>query len=117
MGRVVLFEINSQDPEKANKFYSSLFGWKIGDENWGYYPVTTGPDDKAGIDGGISLGPEDYPHGTRIQIEVDDIAQTIAQVKELGARIVRNKMEFDDFWLAYLVDPTGIGFGLIEYKK
>lgn len=28
MGRVVGFELNSQDPEKAAKFYSDVFGWK-----------------------------------------------------------------------------------------
>jgi len=33
-----------------------------------------------------------------------------------GAMLVREKMEFDEFFLAYLVDPTGLGFGLIERK-
>ncbi|GIN20370.1 hypothetical protein [Siminovitchia fordii] len=26
-------------------------------------------------------------------------------------------MEFDNFFLAYLVDPTGIGFGLMQKNK
>ncbi|OPA73819.1 hypothetical protein BVG16_27470 [Paenibacillus selenitireducens] len=116
MGRVVLFEMNSQDPKRAAEFYSTVFGWKIADPNWGYQPVTTGDNDKPGIDGGISMGPSDYPHGTRIQIEVEDIEQAISKSKELGAQIVRDKMEFDDFYLAYLVDPVGIGFGLIQNK-
>ncbi len=34
-----------------------------------------------------------------------------------GATILREKMEFDDFYLAYLVDPTGIGIGLIQHKN
>ncbi|EON74137.1 hypothetical protein H131_01608 [Lysinibacillus sphaericus OT4b.31] len=33
-----------------------------------------------------------------------------------GAIIVRDKMELDDFYLAYLVDPTGLGLGLIQKK-
>ncbi|SEV96993.1 hypothetical protein SAMN05192557_1064 [Aliicoccus persicus] len=30
--------------------------------------------------------------------------------------VIRDKMEFDEFFLAYLVDPTGIGIGLIQKK-
>jgi uncharacterized protein len=116
MGRVVLFELSSQDPERAASFYSSVFGWKIAEQNWGYYPVTTGNNDKPGINGGISKGPNDFPHGTRIQIEVENIDEAINKSIELGAQVVRGKMEFDDFYLAYLVDPVGNGIGLIQNK-
>jgi Predicted enzyme related to lactoylglutathione lyase len=116
MGRVVLFDLSSQDPERAAEFYSNVFGWKVGESNWGYYPVTTGDDDKPGIHGGISKGPQDFPHGTRIQIAVDNIEDSIRKSVEAGAQIVRDKMEFDEFYLAYLVDPVGNGIGLIEYK-
>lgn len=116
MGRVVLFEMNSQDPERAASFYSSVFGWKIAEPNWGYHPVTTGNDDKSGINGGISKGPSDFPHGIRIQIEVDNIDEALTKSVESGAQIVRGKMEFDDFYLAYLVDPVGNGIGLIQNK-
>ncbi|WP_342779066.1 hypothetical protein [Paenibacillus hemerocallicola] len=51
-----------------------------------------------------------------MQIEVGDIDEAIRQSIENGAQIVRGKMEFDDFYLAYLVDPVGISFGLIQYK-
>lgn len=51
-----------------------------------------------------------------MQIEVDSIDDSIAKALENGATIVREKMEFNDFFLAYLVDPTGLGFGLIQNK-
>jgi uncharacterized protein len=35
---------------------------------------------------------------------------------EQGAQLVREKMEFDEYYLAYLVDPVGIGFGVVEQK-
>lgn len=35
---------------------------------------------------------------------------------ELGAEIVKDKMEFDNFYLAYLVDLVGNGIGLIQNK-
>lgn len=114
MARIVGFEISSQEPEKAVKFYSTVFEWEIGEPNWGFWPVkSTGQVD---IEGGISKGPHDYPHGTRIQIEVDSIDDTIVKAVDNGAMIVREKMEFEEFFLAYLVDPTGVGFGLIERK-
>lgn len=58
-----------------------------------------------------------YPHGTRIQIEVDAIDEVIEQATSNVATILREKMEFDDCYLAYLVDLTGIGIGLIQHKN
>ena len=111
MGKVVGFELNSQDSEKASAFYSNVFGWEVSEPRWGYRSVNTG-----GIPGGIAQGPHDYPHGARIQIEVTSVDEAVSKAKEYGALIVREKMEFDDFFLAYLVDPTGIGLGLIQQK-
>lgn len=116
MGRVVGFELSSQEPEKAAEFYSKVFGWKVAEPHWDYWEVTTGDSGKPGINGGIGKGPNDYPHGTRIQIEVDSIDEAISNAKNNGAMIVRDKMEFDEFYLAYIVDPVGLGFGLIQRK-
>jgi uncharacterized protein len=118
MGKVVGFEISSQEPEKAIKFYADVFGWQIAEPNWDYWPVsTTKSQSSPGIDGGISKGPHDYPHGTRLQIQVNSIDESVAKAEENGAMVVRRKMEFDEFFLAYLVDPTGVGFGLIQRKE
>jgi len=115
-GRVVLFEMSSQDPERAGAFYSSVFGWEVGESNWGYRSAITGASGKPGINGGIAQGPDDFPHGTRIQIEVDDIDESINKSVDMGAHVIRGKMEFDQYYLAYLVDPVGVGFGLVQYK-
>jgi len=115
MGKVVGFEISSQDPEKAVEFFSNVFDWKVADPQWNYWAVNTKGKD-VGIDGGISKGPTDYPHGTRIQIEVDSIDDSIKKAVDNGAAVVRDKMEFDSFYLAYLIDPTGVGFGLVQRK-
>lgn len=115
-GNVVGFELSSQEPEKAAEFYSTVFGWEIAEPRWDYWAVTTGDGENNGIGGGIGKGPNDFPHGTRIQIEVDVIDDAMAKAKENGAMVVRDRMEFDEFYLAYLVDPTGIGFGIIQKK-
>jgi len=116
MGRVIGFELNSQEPEKAAEFYAKVFGWEIATPHWNYWALTTGDDKNLGINGGIGKGPHDFPFGTRIQIEVDSIDEAISKAKESGAIIVRDKMEFDEFFLAYMVDPTGLGFGIIQNK-
>jgi uncharacterized protein len=117
MGRVIGFELSSQEPEKAAEFYSNVFGWEMAEPRWDYWAVTTGEDKNKGINGGIGKGPNDYPHGTRIQIEVESMDDAISKAKNNGAMIVRDKMEFDDFFLAYLVDPVGLGIGLIQKKQ
>lgn len=116
MARVVAFELSSQDPKKAAEFYSKVFNWKIAAPNYDYWPVTTGDDGSTGINGGISLGPIEYPQGTRVQIEVESIDDAIEKALVSGAELVRGKMEFDEFYLAYLEDPVGLGFGLIQKK-
>ncbi|WP_010651292.1 VOC family protein [Oceanobacillus massiliensis] len=117
MGKVVGFEMSSQQPEKAVKFYSAVFGWEFSDPQWGYWSVSQEQaKGETTLNGGISKGPHDYPHGTRIQIEVDSIDNYIIEAKKNGAMVVREKMEFDEFFLAYLVDPTGNGFSLIQSK-
>ncbi|OGM02382.1 hypothetical protein A2115_02870 [Candidatus Woesebacteria bacterium GWA1_41_8] len=55
MKRPVHFEILADKPERAVKFYTSVFGWKA--ERWGkqkYWVVTTGPKKEPGINGGIT---------------------------------------------------------------
>ena len=96
-GNVIGFELSSQNPEIAAEFYSNVFGWEIAEPHWDYWAVSTGGEESSGINGGIAKGPHDFPHGTRIQIEVDGIDDAISKAKENGAIIVRDKMEFMSF--------------------
>lgn len=89
MGRVIGFELNSQQPDKSADFNLKVFVWKITERNWNYWAVTTGPDEKEGINGGIGKGPFDYQQGIRIQIEVDSIEKAISKATENDATVVR----------------------------
>jgi uncharacterized protein len=55
MARVVHFEIHASDTDRAERFYTQVFGWEI--QRWDgpvdYRLVTTGPDDEPGINGAI----------------------------------------------------------------
>jgi len=63
--RVIHFEVQADDLERAKKFYQNVFGWKIeqmmkseegGMDYWG---VTTGADGTPGINGGMYKRPTD----------------------------------------------------------
>ncbi|MCL6444000.1 MAG: hypothetical protein K6T83_11180 [Alicyclobacillus sp.] len=116
MNRVVLFDLGSQNPEAATQFYAKVFDWQIGPPNWDYWPVSTGSSDHPGIDGGIGRAPEGIEQRVQVTIQVDSIERTIEKARENGATLDKDKMDFGDFYLAYLYDPQGIRFGLIEYK-
>jgi len=116
MNRVVLFELGSQDPEGATKFYANVFDWKIGNPNWDYWPVATGAGESSGIDGGIARSPEAVAQRVQVTIQVASIDETMAKAVENGAKADTDKMDFGGFYLAYLFDPQGIRIGLIEYK-
>ncbi|WP_127529419.1 VOC family protein [Paenibacillus kobensis] len=116
MNRVVLFDLGSQDPEGAIHFYSNVFDWKVGDPNWDYWPTTTGSSHAAGIDGGITRSPKDIAQRVQVTIQVESIQETISKAVENGAKLDMDQMDFGDFYLAYLYDPQGIRFGLIQYK-
>ena len=55
MPRIVHFDIPSDNPERAQKFYSQVFGWKF--DKWNgpmeYWMVNTGDDKQPGINGGL----------------------------------------------------------------
>jgi uncharacterized protein len=94
-----------------------VFGWEIGAERWGYYPAKTGDSEKPGIDGGIAQGPAHFPVGVRLHVQVDSVDESVTKAVENGGEVVQDVMDFGDFRLAFVVDPMGVHFGLIEYSK
>jgi len=61
MTRVVHFEIQADDVERAKAFYTSVFDWTFQDygEFTGsmYWGITTGPETQPGINGGLLSRP------------------------------------------------------------
>ena len=116
MLRVVHFEINADDPERAIKFYSDVFGWKI--NKWegpvDYWFVTTGPDDRPGINGGIMKRPS--PSASTVNtINVPSIDDYMAKVKDADGKIIGEKTAIPGVgYLAYCLDTEGNTFGIIQ---
>lgn len=55
MSRLVHFDVQADDPERAIRFYESVLGWKF--HKWDgpmeCRLIETGPKDEPGIDGGL----------------------------------------------------------------
>ena len=115
MLRVVHFEIEAENPEKATKFYKKVFGWKI--EKWkgpiDYWLITTGTE-KSGIDGGLSRRTEAEP-STVNTIDVPSVDDYVKKIESNGGKIIRPKIAVPSVgWMAYFKDPEGNFWGIME---
>lgn len=121
MARVVHFEIHTDDPERAIKFYNSVFDWEI--KKWDgpidYWLVMTGSTDEPGIDGGISK--RQIPSsGEGINsyvctVDIDDIDKYIEKVEKNGGAIAVPKTEIPNVGIiVYCKDTEGNLFGMMQ---
>lgn len=116
MNRVVHFDIYADDTGRALKFYGDVFGWKA--EKWGgpmeYWLITTGPDDKPGINGG--LGKRQQPMDqTQNTIGVPSVQGFAEKVMVAGGKLLMPKMPIPGVgWFALCADTEGNKFGIME---
>ena len=123
MPRVIHFEIHADEPERAVRFYTDLFGWVMTkwDGPMPYWLVTTGPDAAPGINGGLLKRPGPAPTESCAVIayvstvDVDDVDAYMKKVTDLGGSIALPKMPIPGIgWLAYAKDTEGNVFGLMQ---
>ena len=116
MTRVVHFEIPADDPERATKFYSKVFGWKI--KKWegsmDYWLVTTGNGGTPGIDGAIMQRSE-MASTVVNSIDVPSVDDFIKKVTKNGGKVVTPKTPILGVgYLAYCKDTEGNMFGILQ---
>jgi predicted enzyme related to lactoylglutathione lyase len=113
MSRVIHFELSMDDPERAIKFYSDVFGWESlkWDGPMDYWLVTTGPKDEEGIDGALMLRSETddrLKKCARITVAVDSVDQTIKKIENSGGKILMPKTAVPGIgYSASFEDPEG----------
>jgi len=116
MPRVIHFEINVDDPERAAKFYADTFGWQF--QKWGgpteYWLVTTGEDGQPGINGGLMKRP--HPGASTVNtIGVASVDDAVATVTKNGGKVVMPKTVIPTIgWFAYCTDTEGNTFGVMQ---
>jgi uncharacterized protein len=125
MPRVIHFEIPADDPQRASRFYGSVFGWQF--QKWegpqDYWLVTTGggggeagaPNGGApGIDGGLMRRPHPGA-GTVNTIDVPSVDEYLSRIQAQGGTVAAPKMAVPGVgWLAYCQDPEGNTFGIMQ---
>jgi uncharacterized protein len=116
MPRVIHFEIPADNPDRAVKFYSEVFGWKF--QKWAgpmeYWLITTGPDGQPGINGGLQR--RSSPASSIVNtVDVASIEQSIATVESKGGKTMMPKTPIRGVgYVAYCQDPEGNLFGMMQ---
>ena len=97
--RIVHFEIEAADRERAKNFYAQAFGWQMqqmGEEMGNYVVVITGdPKQPGGINGGIfaSPGATKELNAYSCVVGVDNIDEAMAKVTSAGGQVLGDKMD------------------------
>lgn len=122
-GEVGHFELPAENTERARKFYSTTFGWKLTQmPGMDYTMVQTGavddqsmPKEPGYIGGGIGKRGGPLEH-TVVTIVVDDVAAAIKKVEKNGGKTVQAKQEIPGGmgWTAYFRDTEGNIVGLYQ---
>lgn len=119
-GEVLHFEIPADDPDRAQEFYGSVFGWEVDAvPGMDYTMIKTTPTDQsgmpapaAGINGGMFRREGELVAPT-VVVSVEDIDATLEKIAALGGSVVMPKQEIAGMgWNAYFRDPEGNVIGL-----
>jgi len=120
MDKVAHFEIPADDLNRAQRFYSSAFGWKTnGVPGMQYILVHTVETDQRGvaqeagaINGGI-LPRKSPVTAPVITINVANIEEAIMRVEKAGGQVALAKFQVGNFgYSAYIKDSEGNVVGL-----
>jgi predicted enzyme related to lactoylglutathione lyase len=121
MATLVHFDIQAENPDRAQKFYQDLFGWKIeklpGPMNYSLIETSDIKGTK-GIGGGMAKrGPSDPP-GIVNFIGVESIDKSLKAVETLGGKIIQPKQAVPGWgYLAVCLDTENNHIGLFEEEK
>lgn len=143
--RPVHFEIHADDPVRAAKFYTEVFGWTItkwdmsqmGGEmaNADYWMVMTdstsspqaaGKEKEPGINGGLLKRPCPPPAGGTkagtnayiLTMQVENYDAIHEKIMKAGGQVAIPKFAFPGMaWQGYYIDTEGNTFGLHQADK
>jgi hypothetical protein len=120
MPTICHFEIPAEDIERAKKFYTELFGWKIEK-----YPVpmeywmitTTNEKGEKAIDGGM-MKRQNPQQPIAVYIDVPSVDEYTAKVENLGGKVVLLKTAVPGVgYFAVCLDTENNCFAIWENDK
>ncbi len=110
---IAWFEIGTDDPAGAEKFYGDVFGWTVGHGDGdpeGYQMVTAGDGPGLHAGGLFDTGGE-QPGYAVFGVLVADVAETCRRVQAAGGSVKRApEVTPGGITFAHLLDPAGHHF-------
>ncbi|MEU9842510.1 VOC family protein [Actinomadura sp. NPDC048032] len=108
---VTWFQIGTDAPEEARRFYGDMFGWNFGADGDGYdlvsYPGAEVPS------GGISHEPDASRNHAMFLVLVEDVDAVCDQTVKTGGKVAMPTLTTGKgLKFAYLQDPSGNTFGV-----
>jgi len=128
--RIVHFEIQVDNAERAMKFYGAIFGWEFKD--WSsvtgapYWGIMTAPMDskEPGINGGLlkrpcpAPKPEQGMNAFTCTVQVDNFDEVAEKIIAAGGAVALPKYDLGGMaWQGYFLDTEGNTFGLHQVNK
>jgi predicted enzyme related to lactoylglutathione lyase len=119
MRRIIHFDIPADDPKRAQKFYTEIFGWTF--DKWNgpmeYWMVKTGDAKQPGIDGGLTKRMPGQA-GMTNTIDVPSIDEYTKKIQANGGKILGPKMPIPSVgYFAQCMDTEGNIFGIIQMDQ
>ncbi|RJO59254.1 VOC family protein [Candidatus Parcubacteria bacterium] len=126
--RIVHFEIQADDPQRAIVFYQTVFGWEF--PKWldepPYWGVMTATQEskEPGINGGLLPRPAKTPglgFGTNAfvcTVQVENFDEIAAKIEKAGGKVALPKQAIMGIaWQGYFLDTEGNTFGIHQPDK
>jgi len=108
--KVMHFEVHGRDGERLQRFYASLFGWKVDANNPMQYGMVS--PEEGGIGGGITRS--DAPMVT-FYVEVAELGAALKKAERLGGKTIMPPMDVPGGpRIAQFADPEGNVIGLVQ---
>jgi predicted enzyme related to lactoylglutathione lyase len=112
------FQIGTDQPAEAERFYSEVFGWTFADDNDStsgdgpaYRIVSTPAED--GLHGGLAATGGKGPNHAIFMVLVEDTPATCRQAEAAGGKVlVAPQTTPDGLTFAHLFDPSGNHIGV-----
>ena len=126
MNRVVHFEIQAENIERAMKFYGDVFGWQFPKWMDNYWGIMTAEKDskELGINGGLLPRPCPPPEkGHRANafvctVQVENFDEIAKKIEMAGGIVAMPKYALLGMaWQGYFMDTEGNTFGVHQTDK
>ena len=111
-------ELVTNDTGKAGVFYKALFGWSADEQDFGTTTYTIFMHGEKAAGGMMKIDENWMPPSWIVYITVNDCDSCVNEVRSLGGNISAGPMDIPGVGrIAYMADPRGAAFAVIQPKQ